>query len=126
MKMCRIAMLAAAVITLGACASVGPAIKIAVSLPGGEQEVIVAHKQSVPDILLASDKLKLNYIVPGNTVWEKQIDAVNEAERACRLYAGVVSPIGSDKTYAFENCGQKVLTLFPGYGGIQVLEKGPQ
>lgn len=124
--MCRVGLLAAAAMMLGACASVGPAIKIGISLPGGEQEVIVAHKQWVPDILLAGDKLKLNYIVPGNTVWEKQLDAVNEAERACRLYAGVVSPIGRDKTYAFENCGQKVLTLFPGYGGIQVLQKGSQ
>ncbi len=124
-KLCRIAMLAIAAMVLGACASVGPAVKIGVSLPGGEEETIVAHKQSVPDRWLASDKLRLNYIVPGDSVSEKQLAAVDEAERACRIYTGVVRPIGSDKTYAFESCGLEVLSLFSGYGGLRVLQKSP-
>ncbi|MBU6388752.1 hypothetical protein KGQ72_02685 [Patescibacteria group bacterium] len=76
---------------LGACAGVGPATKIGVTMPDGEKATIVAHNQSVPDWMLAKDKLALNYIVKSD-VSAKQLAAVAEAERACRIYTGTVRP----------------------------------
>lgn len=78
-------------VLLSACASVGPATKISVTMPDGESATIVAHSQSVPDWLLKRDSLALNYVVKGE-VSEKQLAAVAETERACRIYTDTVRP----------------------------------
>lgn len=76
---------------LGACASVGPATKIPISMPNGEKATIVAHSQSVPDWMLARDGLKLNFVTKGD-LSSKQLAAIAETERACRIYTGTVRP----------------------------------
>ena len=78
-------------VALGACAGPGALTKIPVSMPDGEKATIFAHKQSVPDWMLARDKLALNYIIKGETD-ARQLAAVAEVERACRLYTGTVRP----------------------------------
>ncbi len=81
----------AAVFLLGACASPGGIREIPLSMPDGGQATIVAHNQSVPDWMLARDKLALNFIVKGK-VSDQQLAAVAAAEKACRLYTGTVRP----------------------------------
>lgn len=76
---------------LGACASQGDAVRILGTMPGGEKFTIVAHNQSVPDWMLARDKLKLNFVVRG-ALSATQLTAVAETERACRIYTGTVRP----------------------------------
>lgn len=86
----RLVILAAALM-LGACASQGGIRKIPLQMPDGERATIVAHNQSVPDWMLARDTLSLNFIVKGS-VSSQQLEAVAAAEKACRLYTGVVRP----------------------------------
>lgn len=86
----KIAVLAMTVL-LAACAGPGPRVNISVAMPDGEKATIVAHQQAVPDWMLDRSKLALNYIVKGN-VSEKQLAAVAEAERACRIYTDTVRP----------------------------------
>ncbi len=81
---------AVAALTLDGCA-VGPVEKIPVSMPDGEKATIVAHDQSVPDWWLRTDGLKLNFVVKGD-VSDKQLAAVAESERACRIYTDTVRP----------------------------------
>lgn len=81
----------AAAFMLGACASPGGIRKIPLQMPDGERATIVAHNQSVPDWMLARDKLALNFIVKGD-VSRQQLAAVAAAEKACRLYTGTVRP----------------------------------
>ena len=80
-----------AMLVSAACATVGQAVKIPLTMPGGEKATIVAHPQSTPDWMLAQDGLKVNFLVKGE-VSAKQFAAVAEAERACRVYAGTVRP----------------------------------
>lgn len=88
--LCRVvAVLAALVLT--ACATQGERREIPLTMPGGERATIIAHDQSVPDWMLDRETLKLNYIAKGE-VTAKQLAAVMEAERACRIYTGVVRP----------------------------------
>lgn len=91
LKRSRTAILAVATLFFGACASPGGMIKEPITMPNGEKATIVAHSQSVPDWMLDKDKLALNYIVRGE-VSEKQLAAVAETERACRIYTGTVRP----------------------------------
>ena len=76
---------------LSACASQGPVTKTGFTMPDGERGTIVAHNQRVPDWMLARSGLKLNFVVRGD-VSDKQLAAVAETERACRIYTGVVRP----------------------------------
>lgn len=76
---------------LGACASPGPTTKILVSMPDGEKATIVAHSQNAPDWMMDRSKLALNYMVKGE-VGAKQLAAVAESERACRIYTDTVRP----------------------------------
>lgn len=78
-------------VLVGACASQGDAVRIRGTMPGGEKFTIVAHNQSVPDWMLAENKLKLNYVVRGDLT-AAQLTAVAETERACRIYTGTVRP----------------------------------
>ncbi|MFA5996204.1 MAG: hypothetical protein WC790_00560 [Candidatus Paceibacterota bacterium] len=86
----KIAVLAMTVL-LGACAGPGPRVNISVTMPDGERATIVAHQQAVPDWMLDRGKLALNYIVKGE-VGAKQLAAVAETERACRIYTDTVRP----------------------------------
>ena len=86
---CFVAILAS-VILLGACATQGERKEILVTV-GKEKATIVAHEQSVPDWMLDRDTLALNYVVRG-AVSEKQLKAVAEIERACRIYTDTVRP----------------------------------
>ncbi len=79
-----------AMLALGACATQGERREIPVTM-GKEKATIVAHKQSVPDWMLDRDTLAINYIVKGD-VNEKQLAAVAEIERACRIYTDTVRP----------------------------------
>ncbi len=88
--LCRIAILAS-IIVLGACATQGERINIPITMPDGERATIVANNQSAPDWMLAQGSLKVNYLVKGD-VTAKQIAAVVEAERACRIFTGTVRP----------------------------------
>lgn len=81
----------AAVIATG-CAGPGSAVRIPLTMPDGEKATIVAHNQSVPDWMLAKAKLALNFIVKGEEVSGRQLMAVAEAERGCRIYTGTVRP----------------------------------
>ncbi len=76
---------------LGACAGPGAVSKIPLTMPDGEKATIIAHDQQVPEWMMATDKLALNYIVKGE-VSEKQLRAVAEAERSCRIYTNTVRP----------------------------------
>lgn len=73
------------------CAGPGGVTRIPVSMPGGQKATIVAHNQSVPDWLMSRDKLALNYIVKGD-VSDKQLAAIAEAEKVCRIYTQTVRP----------------------------------
>ncbi len=95
----RLVILAAALL-LGACASPGGIREIPLQMPDGGQATIVAHNQSVPDWMLAKDKLALNFIVKGS-VSAEQLAAVAAAEKACRLYTGTVRP--NDVVSVFAN-----------------------
>ncbi len=86
---CFVAILAS-VVLLGACATQGERKEILVTV-GKEKATIVAHKQSLPDWMLDRDTLTLNYIVKGN-VSKKQLAAIAETERACRIYTDTVRP----------------------------------
>ena len=76
---------------LVACAGPGARTEIPVTMPNGEKATIVAYRQSVPDWMIARDKLAINYIVKGE-MSPARLAAVAEAERACRVYTGVVRP----------------------------------
>ena len=80
-----------AMFVMSGCATQGDAVKIPLTMPGGEKATIVAHNQSTPDWMLDRDTLKVNYLVKGD-VTAKQLAAVAETERACRIYTGVVRP----------------------------------
>lgn len=80
-----------AALFLGGCATQGDPVRISIAMPGGERATMVAHPQSVPDWMLARDGLKLNYLVKTD-VSERQLKAVAEVERACRIYTGTVRP----------------------------------
>ena len=104
-------------LTLGACASVGPARGISVTMPDGEKATIVAHNQSVPDWMLNRNKLALNYIVKGN-VGDEQLAAVAATEKACRIYTKTVRP---SNLVAVMSSG--VLYAAAGYIGVGVGSK---
>jgi hypothetical protein len=162
---------------LGACAGPGKVMKISVTMPEAEKATIVAHDQKALDWMLDEDQLALNYMVKGD-VTDKQLAAVAEAERACRIYTKTVRPnnlvavvsgatvyalangvgIGlgakafagakyrdyqrygaaagafggaangiialGGQTYTFENCGQEIFSLFPGYK-VRIVQKSP-
>lgn len=74
-----------------ACVGPGERQKIDVTMPGGETATIFAHNQQVPDWMLDREKLAVNFAVKGK-VSAKQLAAVAETERACRLYTGTVRP----------------------------------
>jgi hypothetical protein len=76
---------------LSACASPGELVAISLTMPRGEQATMYAHNQQVPDWLLDTNRLALNYIVLGKATAE-QVAAVAEAERACRIYTKTVRP----------------------------------
>ncbi len=78
-------------LALNACFGPGEMKKIAVVMPDKGQATIIAHNQQVPDWLLARDKLAVNFAVRGD-VSEKQLAAVAESERACRIYTKTVRP----------------------------------
>lgn len=86
---CFLAILAS--VFLSACAGVGNAKMILLTMPNGENATIVAHKQSAPDWMLDRDKLRLNFIVKGG-VSESQLEAIASAEHACRIYTKTVRP----------------------------------
>lgn len=168
-------------IFLGACVSMGPAEVRSVTMPGrnGGTMSIVAHShRGMPDWMLSTKGLKLDYMVRGN-VSQDQLAAVAEAERTCRIYTDTVRPnmavaaffdgllyygvgygglyygskafhgtvarqygnyggratgfIGAGnsiissgtKTYTFQNCGEGIFNLFPGYD-VKVRTNGPQ
>lgn len=77
---------------LGGC-SFGPGVAkaIAITDEDGNPGTLVAHNQIVPDYMVSTDKLALNYMVHGE-VTQKQLDAVAETERACRIYTKTVRP----------------------------------
>ncbi len=79
-----------AMLAVSACATQGERKEILVTM-GKEKATIVAHEQSLPDWMLDRDTLTLNYIVKGN-VSKKQLAAVAETERACRIYTDTVRP----------------------------------
>lgn len=78
-------------ILAGGCVGPGKVVRIPVTMPDGERATIVAHDQQVPDWMLDMDKLAINYVVKGD-VDKKQLAAVAETEKACRLYTGIVRP----------------------------------
>lgn len=78
-----------------ACASQGERVLISVSMPDGEKATIVAHNQVFPNWMIDKDTYKLNYIILGKAPSDKQFAAIDEAERACREYTGVVHPLDS-------------------------------
>ncbi|MFZ3043792.1 MAG: hypothetical protein WA058_01650 [Minisyncoccia bacterium] len=87
--LCSIAILASVLLT--ACAGPGPRKEIPLTMPGGEKATIVAHNQMAPDWMLDRNKMALNYVVKGN-INEKQLAAIAETERACRIYTDTVRP----------------------------------
>lgn len=109
----RIAILAT-VILISACAGPGARTEIPVSMPDGEKMTIVAHKQTVPDWMLDRDNLALNYVIMGE-MSAKQLAAVAEAERACRLYAGTVRPSNLVNVMS-----QGALYALAGYVGVGI------
>jgi len=78
-------------IVVSACAGPGMRKDIAITMPGGEKATIIAHNQILPDWMLDKDRLALNYLIKGE-ITEKQLAAVAEAERACRIYTGTTRP----------------------------------
>lgn len=80
-----------AAILLAACAGPGEMKREMVTMPGGEKATLVMHDQKAPDWMLKQDTMELNYIVKGD-ISEKQLAAVAEAERACRIFAKNVRP----------------------------------
>lgn len=86
----NVAVLAIATL-LSACATQGDPQKIKATLPDGEVLTIVAHPQSVPDWMLDGSTLKANFMVKGD-VTPRQLAAVAEIEKMCRIYTGTVRP----------------------------------
>lgn len=91
MKSTRIAALLAVTVLLGACAGPGALTKIPLTDENGQPATLVAHNQMVPDYMLDRDQLAINYLVRGE-VGEKQLAAIAEAERGCRIYTKTVRP----------------------------------
>lgn len=85
------ALVATVAMGLTGCTGPGEAVRIPLTMPDGERATIVAHKQKWPDWMLSVSGLALNYIVMGD-VTAKQLAAVAETERACRIYTGTVTP----------------------------------
>lgn len=83
--------LALLALLVSACATQGGPEFIRGTMPRNEKFTIVAHNQRVPDWWLDQGQLKLNFLVKGE-VSKEQMVAVAEAERVCRIYAGVVRP----------------------------------
>ncbi len=73
-----------------ACVGPGAVTTIPVTIEG-KRATIIAHNQWAPDSWIDRDQMALNYVVLGH-INEKQILAVAETERACRIYTGVVHP----------------------------------
>ena len=164
-------------LALTACAGPGELTKFTGEIDG-QTYTLVAHNQQVPDWMLATDKLALNFVVKGD-VTERQLAALASAEHSCRIYTKTVRPnelvavlangtlygiagflgtgTGSQaftganftdyglyggaagfaggvangivqsggKTYTFENCGREVMSLFPQYSNLRILQKSP-
>ncbi|HVB20218.1 MAG TPA: hypothetical protein VNF51_02995 [Candidatus Paceibacterota bacterium] len=110
----RLIAILASITLFSACATQGKAVKIGLTMPDGERATIVAHNQSVPDWMLAQDKMKLNYLVLGD-VSKKQLAAVAEAEHACRIFTDTVRP---SNMVAVLSSG--VLYATAGYVGVGV------
>lgn len=91
MKIPSLIAILAVVMFLGGCAGPGARVEIPLAMPDGETATIVAHNQIAPDWLLDRDQLALNYITRRN-VSERQLAAVAETERACRIYTKTVRP----------------------------------
>ena len=87
----RSGLVAMAMFLMAACAGPGKLTRIAVNMPDGGKATIVAHNQIAPDWLLDRKKLALNFIVKSD-VSSKQLAAVAETERACRIYTKTVRP----------------------------------
>lgn len=77
--------------TLGACAGPGALTKISLTDENGQPATLIAHNQMVPDWMLDRDQLALNYLVKGD-VGEKQLAAIAESERACKIFTKTVRP----------------------------------
>lgn len=84
-------MMCVALAALATACGPGNLRPIEVTMPRGEQATIVAHDQIAPDWMLSGRKIALNFIVRGK-VTNEQLEAVAEAERACRIYTKVVRP----------------------------------
>ncbi len=80
-----------AMLTFTACIGPGPREEVRLKMPDGETATIFAHNQQVPDWMLDREKMAINFVLKGS-VSKKQLAAVAETERACRLYTGVVRP----------------------------------
>ena len=87
---CWIAILAS-ITLLAACAGPGELTRISLTDENGRPATLVAHNQMVPDYMLDRDQLALNYLVRGE-VSEKQLVAIAEAERGCKLFTKTVRP----------------------------------
>lgn len=86
----RIAILAS-ITMLSACVGPGALTKIPLTDENGRLATLVAHNQIAPDWMLDRDQLALNYLVRGD-VGEKQLAAIAEAERGCRIFTKTVRP----------------------------------
>ena len=88
LKVAAVCGLAASLI---ACASDPRATTIGVAMPHGERATIVAHNQDVPDWMIGTDSLRLNFVVKGD-VSDDQLRAVAAVEGSCRIYTKTVRP----------------------------------
>ncbi|MFZ1988022.1 MAG: hypothetical protein WAV21_03275 [Minisyncoccia bacterium] len=70
----------------------GEAVQIPFTAPNGITSVIVAHNQDVPDWLLRTSGLKMNYIVRAGDKTPGLQKFIADAEVACQEYTSVVRP----------------------------------
>jgi len=73
------------------CAGPGALKRIPLTDENGQPATLVAHNQIFPDWMVDGDQLAINYLVSGS-VGSKQLAAIAEAERGCRVYTHTVRP----------------------------------
>ncbi len=77
---------------LGGCATQGPLERMSETFPRGEVITLMVHDQRVPNWMLDTGKLQLDYFIRGDEVSLEQLAAVAKAEGLCRFRTDKAHP----------------------------------
>jgi hypothetical protein len=80
------------VLLFSGCAGPGAEVHMTRTMPDGDKLTIVDHKQSLPTYLTSPKKAKLDYMVDGGDVTDRQTAAVATVEDICHEHTANVTP----------------------------------